>query len=248
MRKVYGYIRVSTNNQVENGLSLKEQQRQIELYGEVNKMTVDTIFTERGVSASVELRKRPRGSVLLEVVKDGDAIICSKLDRMFRSVLDGLQVLKELKARNIELHFIDLGGNTTTNGIGQLMFTIMSSFAEMERNRLGERIRDTKQSQIKEDVYTGGPIGFGYVLDTDNDVNYLLELPQEQKLIGYMKKLKKDGMSLRKISEEVNKDKYMTESDKSLSHQAISNILKDESKKKQKIKRVKDKIKQSKKK
>ena len=92
MRKVYGYIRVSTNNQVENGLSLKEQKRQIELYGEVNYIKVDSIFTERGVSAGVELRKRPRGKVLLEVVNDGDVIICSKLDRMFRSVLDGLQI------------------------------------------------------------------------------------------------------------------------------------------------------------
>jgi len=60
MRKVYGYIRVSTNNQVENGLSLKEQQRQIELYCEVNKMEVHSIFTERGVSAGVELNRRPR--------------------------------------------------------------------------------------------------------------------------------------------------------------------------------------------
>ena len=248
MRKVYGYIRVSTNNQVENGMSLKEQQRQVELYGEVNKMKVDTIFTERGVSASVELRKRPRGAVLLEVVKDGDVIICSKLDRMFRSVLDGLQVLKELKARNIELHFIDLGGNTTTNGIGQLVFTIMSSFAEMERNRLGERIRDTKRSQMKEDVYTGGPVGFGYVLENINENNYLLEQPEEQELIKKMKKMKKDGLSFRKISEAINKEPYMKENEKSLSHQAISNILKDETKKKQKTKRVKDKIKQSKKK
>ena len=248
MRKIYGYIRVSTNNQVENGMSLKEQQRQVELYGEVNKMKVDTIFTERGVSASVELRKRPRGSVLLDVVKDGDVIICSKLDRMFRSVLDGLQVLKELKARNIELHFIDLGGNTTTNGIGQLVFTIMSSFAEMERNRLGERIRDTKRSQMKEDVYTGGPVGFGYVLENINENNYLLEQPEEQELIKKMKKMKKDGLSFRKISEAINKEPYMKKNEKSLSHQAISNILKDETKKKQKTKRVKDKIKQSKKK
>tara|TARA_Y100000593_G_C4260404_1_gene311879 strand:+ start:370 stop:1116 length:747 start_codon:yes stop_codon:yes gene_type:complete len=247
MKKVYGYIRVSTNNQVENGLSLQEQKRQIELYGEVNKLKVDRVFTERGVSASVELKKRPFGSLLMDTVQDGDVIICSKLDRMFRSVLDGLQVLKELKSRNIELHFIDLGGNTTTNGIGQLMFTIMSSFAEMERNRLGERIRDTKRSQMKDDVYTGGPIGFGYVMECVDEVNYVFEKPEEQKLIGYMKKLQKDGLSLRKISEAVNKDKYMKENDKSLSHQAISNILKDEMKKKQKIKRVKDKIKKSKK-
>ena len=247
MRKVYGYIRVSTNNQVENGLSLKEQQRQIELYCEVNKMEVDSIFTERGVSAGVELKRRPRGAVLLEVVNDGDVIVCSKLDRMFRSVLDGLQVLKALKARNIELHFIDLGGNTTTNGIGQLMFTIMSSFAEMERNRLGERIKETKQQQKKDDVFLGGKQGFGYIVEQHGDKLYTLELEEEQQLITKMKKMKKDGMSYRKISDEINKDEYMKKNDKSLSHMSISNILKDESKKKQKIKRVKDKIKKSKK-
>ena len=54
MKKVYGYIRVSTNNQVENGMSLDDQKRQIELYGEVHKLKVDKVFTERGVSAGVE--------------------------------------------------------------------------------------------------------------------------------------------------------------------------------------------------
>ena len=101
---------------------------------------------------------------------------------------------------------------------------------------------------MKEDVYTGGPIGFGYVLENINENNYLLEAPEEQELIKKMNKMRKDGMSYRKISDEINKEQYMKENEKSLSHQAISNILKDETKKKQKTKRVKDKIKQSKKK
>ena len=242
MRKVYGYIRVSTNNQVENGMSLKEQQRQVELYGEVNKMKVDTIFTERGVSASVELRKRPRGAVLLEVVKDGDVIICSKLDRMFRSCLDGLTVLRDLKKRDVELHFIDLGGNTTTNGIGHLMFTIMSSFAEMERNRLGERIRGTKQLKNQEDVFLGGKVGFGYNLEQHGDKQYLVEDKDQQKVIKKMKKLKKEGLSYRKISDDLKKDGVV------ISHVGISNILRDEEKKKQKQKRIQKRIKDSKKK
>ena len=76
----------------------------------------------------------------------------------------------------------------------------------------------------------------------------MLEQREEQELIKKMKKMKKDGLSFRKISEAINKEQYMKENEKSLSHQAISNILKDETKKKQKTKRVKDKIKQSKKK
>ncbi len=239
--KVYGYIRVSTNNQVENGLSLKDQERQIKCYAGSKDMSIDRVMTERGVSASVDLYERPVGKKLLELVKDGDVIICSKLDRMFRSCLDGLQVLKELKERKVELHFIDLGGNTTTNGIGTLMFTLMSAFAEMERNRLGERIRGTKRLQMKEDVYTGGPVGFGYVLEQHGEKRYLVENEEQQKIIKRMKVMRKDGMSYRKISEILEKEKI------EISHQGISNILKDEETKKLKTRRVNERIKKTKK-
>ena len=102
---VYGYIRVSTINQVEKGLSLKEQTRQIELYAEVNTLDVDKVFTERGVSASIDLYQRPVGSKLMDVVQDGDVVICSKLDRMFRSCLDGLQVLNLLKEKKFPISY-----------------------------------------------------------------------------------------------------------------------------------------------
>ncbi len=236
---VYGYIRVSTNHQVENGLSLKDQERIIKHYAGSKSMEVDKVFTEKGVSAGVELYKRPVGSKLMEVVKEGDVVICSKLDRMFRSCLDGLQVLKELKSKNVELHFIDLGGNTTTNGIGQLMFSVMSSFAEMERNRLGERIRGTKQLQKKEDVYLGGPIGFGYVMEQYEDKQYVVENINEQKIIKRMRTMRKDGLSYRRISEVLRKDKV------SVSHTGVSNILRDEEKNKLKTRRIKERIKNS---
>ena len=64
MKKTYGYIRVSTNQQVETGMSLKEQERQIRSYSDLKNLKCDKIFTERGVSASVELPKRPCGSEL----------------------------------------------------------------------------------------------------------------------------------------------------------------------------------------
>ncbi len=236
---VYGYIRVSTINQVEKGLSLKEQTRQIELYGEVNKLDVDKVFTERGVSASIDLYQRPVGSKLMDVVQDGDVIICSKLDRMFRSCLDGLHVLNELKQKNVELHFIDLGGNTTTNGIGKLMFSIMSSFAEMERNRIGERIRGTKQLQMKMNVYTGGIVGYGYTVDEYGDKKYVIENKDEQKIITRMKKMRRDGLSYRRMQKVLEGDEIK------MTHMTVSNILRDEEKNKLKTRRVKEKIKSS---
>jgi DNA invertase Pin-like site-specific DNA recombinase len=117
----------------------------------------------------------------------------------------------------------------------------MSSFAEMERNRLGERIRGTKQLKMKENVYLGGPVGFGYTVEQVNDKTYVLENPSEQKIIEKMKKLRKDGLSFRKISEVLKKDKV------SLSHTGVSNILRDELKQKMKLKKVKETIKKVKK-
>ena len=78
MKTTYGYIRVSTNQQVESGMSLKEQERQIRSYAQLKNFKIKKIFTERGVSAGVELTKRPMGRQLLSIADDGDVIISSK--------------------------------------------------------------------------------------------------------------------------------------------------------------------------
>ena len=88
-------------------------------------LTVDRMFIERGVSGSVPLSDRPEGANLLAALKSGDVVITPKLDRRFRSTLDALDVLAKLKARNVILHMIDLGGDVTGNGIGKLVFTIL---------------------------------------------------------------------------------------------------------------------------
>jgi putative DNA-invertase from lambdoid prophage Rac len=234
--KIYGYIRVSSQMQVEKGQSLREQKRQITGYAGTKNRKVDRLFTERGVSAGIELRKRPEGSQLLELVEEGDIIICSKLDRMFRSCLDGLMVLKKLKERGVELHFIDLGGNCTTNGIGQMMFSIMSSFAEMERSRMGERISQSKQLLKSEDRYFGGPVPFGYKLQQVGDRQYMDVDKEQQQYIRQMKKLRREGFTLRQVSSKLGSRGLQ------LSHTGVSLILRDEMKHRNKFRRVQERI------
>jgi len=83
------------------------------------------------------------------VLTVGDVVITPKLDRMFRSALNALAVLGQLKERGVSLHMIDLGGDVTGNGISKLVFTILSAVAEAERDRIRERIRDVKSDQRK---------------------------------------------------------------------------------------------------
>jgi len=94
---VYGYTRVSTDRQADEGESLGAQHRVVEGYAMMLGLKLDEIFVERGVSGSKPLRDRPEGARLLATLKEGDVLITPKLDRMFRSALDALNVLGQIQ-------------------------------------------------------------------------------------------------------------------------------------------------------
>jgi Resolvase, N terminal domain len=104
-------VRVSTDRQADDGESLGTQQRVIEGYAMMQGLKLDVIFVERGVSGSKPLGDRPEGARLLAGLKPGDVVITPKLDRLFRSALNALDVLGQLKQRGVSLHMIDLGGD-----------------------------------------------------------------------------------------------------------------------------------------
>jgi DNA invertase Pin-like site-specific DNA recombinase len=138
---------ISTSRQAEEGESLDVQQRTVAGYALMLGLTVDRMFVERGVFGSVLLSERAEGTALLAATKPGDVLITPKLDRMYRSALDALDVLAKLKARCVSLHMIDLGMDVTGNGISELVFTIPSAVAEAELDRIRERVTQVKRDQ-----------------------------------------------------------------------------------------------------
>ena len=94
--RVFGYARVSTTMQADEGESLDVQQRTIAGYAQMHGMTIEHTFVEHGVSGSKPLGDRPEGAKLLASLKPGDVVITPKLDRMFRSALDALDVLAKM--------------------------------------------------------------------------------------------------------------------------------------------------------
>jgi putative DNA-invertase from lambdoid prophage Rac len=218
---VYGYTRVSTDRQANEGESLGVQKRTIEGYAMMLGLQVDEVFVERGVSGSTPLPSRPQGTKLLAATKPGDVVITPKLDRMFRSARDALDVLDKLKGQCVSLHMIDLGGDVTGNGISKLVFTILSAVAEAERDRTRERVRDIKKDQRERGRYLGGTTPFGYRL---GEAGELIEDPDQQKAIEEMRRLRRAGKSLREIAEEMKARGF------SLSHMGVKKRLGDEGK------------------
>ena len=162
--EIYGYTRVSTVQQATEGESLETQKKIIIGYAQSKGLDInpDNIFVEAGVSGSVEFRKRPEGACLFSLLEPGDMLIIPKIDRGFRNIRDALNSLHEFKQRKVSVHFIDLGGDATTNGISQVLFTILGAFADFERDRISQRISELKQQQKANGFWTGGLPPFGY--------------------------------------------------------------------------------------
>ena len=200
---IYGYVRVSTVTQVKEGESLDTQKLQIQSYAISKGLELDAanIFVEAGVSGGIEFANRPEGSKLTQLVTTGDIIIFPKLDRAFRNTRNALNVLHDMKERKVSIHFIDLGGDVTGNGIGAIVFTILSAFATFERERIATRIREVKQVQKAQGKFTGGRRPFGFeVIDGVKVVK-----PEEQKVISRMKQLRTRGKSYGYIASWIKK-------------------------------------------
>ena len=203
MGKVYGYCRVSTTEQAEDGSSLDAQRQQITGYAMMKGWNVTKTFIEAGVSGSVPLADRPEGHRLLETIGKGDIVITAKLDRMFRSAADALVTLEELKGQGVALHMIDLGGDVTGNGISKMVFTILAAVAEGERDRIRERIRDAKRHLAAQGVFGGGRRPFGFDIVQDGGVQRMVPNATEQAVIERMKSMRANGATYRDIGGEV---------------------------------------------
>jgi DNA invertase Pin-like site-specific DNA recombinase len=216
---IYGYVRVSTEDQATDGQSLEVQQRQLEGWAMQRGCPLAEVVVEPGVSGGIPFADRPEGSKLWARVQKGDVVVAAKLDRMFRSAADCLAVVEAFKARGISLYLLDLNGgadDVSGNGIARLFLTIVSAFAEFERDRIGERIRATKRAQKARGEYLGGLPPFGFTYDAERK---LVAIPEQQQAIERMRELHADGMSLRKIAAELAAEGHK------LSHMSVANIL-----------------------
>ena len=195
---IYGYCRVSTLKQANEGESLDVQRRQIEGYGLMQGLVVDEVVVEEGVSGSVPVEDRPVGGQLFAKLQRGDIVIAEKLDRLFRSALDALKVVESLKTRGVKLHLLDLGGDIAGNGISKLFLTIAAAFAEAERDRIRERIGQVKADQKARGRYLAGKVPFGFRRGDDGE---LVPHEAEQEAIREMVALRAQRKALRAIAD-----------------------------------------------
>lgn len=194
--KIYGYTRVSTGRQATEGESLDVQMRQLEGYAAMHGWKLAAVFREEGISGSVPLAERPEGKRLLDKLRPGDVVVASKLDRVFRSALDALQMVESFKAKGVALHLLDLGGDVSGNGMAKMFMTVAAAFAEAERDRIRERVASVKADQRKRGRYLGGLVPYGFTVGAEGALE---PVPEQQAVIHRAQALRAAGKPLRAI-------------------------------------------------
>lgn len=132
---IYGYARVSTKGQDKYGNGLDVQEKQLRENG------AEVVYYE---SFTGTKKSRPELNKLMSVLKDGDTIVVTKLDRIARSTKDGLDIIDELLSKGVTINILNMGkfDNSPT---GKLMRTIFFAFAEFERDLIVQRTSEGKE-------------------------------------------------------------------------------------------------------
>jgi site-specific DNA recombinase len=136
-----GYVRVSTDGQAENGVSLDMQRQKIEAYCQLHDLELIDTIVDAGYSAKT--LKRPGIVRLLSMVDAGEvsAIVVYKLDRLSRSTKDVLGLVERFEQANVAFHSIQESLDTKS-AIGRFVLRTLASLAEMERDLISERTKD----------------------------------------------------------------------------------------------------------
>lgn len=222
MRTAVGYIRVSTEEQSREGVSLEMQVVKIRQYCELNDLTLLGIYGDPGISGK-SIKARPGVQAVLSLVsrKRIHDVVVYKLDRLARNTLETLQMVEAIDKKGVGLHSISERLDTQSS-IGRFVVRTLASLAEMERDQISERTTAAMhQKRTKGERISGQP-PYGYrfrngMIESDD---------QEQTTIRRIQILSEYGYSLRKISEQLANEGLFNREEKPFGVAALHKILK----------------------
>ena len=219
------YIRVSTADQAEHGVSLNAQQERLSAYAVACGLDVVAVVREEGLSGTVPLADRPEGSRVAEMVSSGKVrhVIALKLDRLFRSAVDALSVTAQWDKTGIALHLVDMGGTSLNTGsaMGRMLLTLMAGFAQFERDLTAERTT-AALAHKKANGAAYSPTPFGKTREGDA----LLDNEEERGTIDRIRAWREEGFSLRWIASRLNEEGVSTKQGRIWHASTIRYILK----------------------
>ena len=220
-RRVLGYIRVSTEEQANSGLSLESQRQKLQQYCDLHDHDLVDIVVDAGESA--KNLNRPGMQRVIKAIdnKSVDVVLVVKLDRLTRSTRDLGDLLDRLNRRGIALAAVSESLDTSTAS-GRMVVNMIGVIAQWEREAIGERTSAALQAKRQRgERYSGrSPYGWQYV-----DGRMVENSDEQQTLCLVESMVSNEKLSLRAISSRLADQGIINRNGKPFSASSIKRII-----------------------
>lgn len=197
---VIGYVRVSTEGQVDEGVSLEAQRDKIDAWAKLHDEDEVLVFEDPGLSGASMDQRPGLQAALREACRRRGTLVVHSLSRLARSTRDTLEVSDALARSKAEL--VSLSERIdTTSASGKMVFRMLAVLAEFERDQVSERTRMAMAHLRKEGRRHSRFTPYG--MDLDERSGELRENEDEQRVIAQMRRLREEGCSYRAIADEL---------------------------------------------
>ena len=205
------YARVSTQLQVNDGVSLDVQERQLQQAAELAGFTDIELIREEGRSGK-SISGRPALTEALKRLDAGEAqaLFVTRIDRLARSTQDFLSIVDRANKNGWRLVMLDLNLDTSSYQ-GRFVVTIMSALAEMERGIIAERQKDVHKDRRAQGIVWG--VDMGPMNKTPEDI--------KQRVLSE----RASGASYKTIADGLNRDEIPTQNLRKWYPTTVKNLL-----------------------
>ena len=203
--RVFGYCRVSTDMQAQQGLSLDDQREAIKQYAADRGWTVEEIFVDGGFSA--KNTDRPAFQRMMREIKSSDgaiaAVVVTKLDRLTRSLRDLCSINEDLlEPFGCNLVAIRDGINTF-EPVSKMLLPFLAIIGQIERQNTGERVKATIQ-HIREQGGHYGKVPFGFSTTKEGRLRRLVPDPETHPWLEKAIAWYREGVGMAEIARRLN--------------------------------------------
>jgi len=225
MTKAIAYLRVSTDKQADSGHGINAQLDACEKWAADNGCELVAVYRDEGISGAADPSQRPGLTDALAALDGVGVLLVAKRDRLSRD-RSTMGLLEYMTAKTGARIVSAAGEGTDTDDplSALIQTTIYDLLAQMERVQASVRTKAALAAKRRRGEYTGGKIPFGKAL-ASNGV-HLVDCIEEQTILAEIAALQSEGLSLRKIADELNARGVARRNGKAWHHVAVSRAIK----------------------
>lgn len=217
-----GYVRVSTEDQATEGVSLDAQREKIKAYCDLHGLALVGVEADEGISGK-RADNRPGLQRALDLTCEHKAVlVCYSLSRLARSTLDCIQIVQRIDKCGADLASISEKIDTTSS-MGRFVFRLMASLGELEREQVSERTTAAMGHLRRQKRRISGNVPYGFRL-TDDGV--LVSDEAEQQGLATIRRLRRQGLGTRKIADALNDEGIKPKSGQRWYPSSVLSVLK----------------------